>query len=594
LIINYLYLLWAVDYGLLTNYRLYNSLKMKNLPYFSNLFVSNHYLFYLSFLIHLVGFYQLRAQDIEQEKKRANQLLSPFHTIYNHYNNLKPQNYYPTQASLSLSPNILYPNQKAKEDLAIKLGQILDGNGLYLDFNKIPKENNFLDSSNKKNVYYPFPRFKEIYLEKIGFNWFYSQTTVEAIPRLYDRTFPFDSENLSKFLGHPQSGNRFWGLTWQQYLGLLILLVLPSILHKLLTWIVALFLRLLIRFSEEEIKDNKIRKLARPISLFIVFWLVEQVIPVLQLPAILSFYIRTAINLCLPVFGVILAIGLINVLITYLQHFAKKRSNIWYEQLIPFIKTSLQILTIIWGLFYMLEALNLNVTAVLAGLSIGGLAVALAAQDTIKNLFGSLMIFIDRPFKVGDWITADGIDGDVEEIGVRSTRIRTFYNSVLHVPNGKIADMIVDNMGMRVYRRYRTILNLTYNTPPTLLKAFVQGLKQLVEQHPHTRKDFYGINFYEYGSHSLNILFIVYFTVPTIETEWEVREEINLQILELAELLGIRFAFPTQTIHVENFPGQAHAKFDIIPPADIEKKLTEFLQKIDYKPLSQDVKPLHS
>jgi MscS family membrane protein len=561
---------------------------MKNLTRFYDLFISNDYLFKIILFSQLFFFQTLEAQDIEQEKKRAHQLLSPFHAIYNHYSNLKPQTYSPVQASLSLSPNILYPNQKAKEELAIKLGQILDGNGLYLDFNLIPKENNFVDSTHKKNVYYPFPRFKEIYLEKVGFNWFYSQTTVEAIPRLYDRTFPFDSEKLSKFLGNPQTGSRFWGLTWQQYIGLLLLLVLPSILHKLLTWAISLFLRLFIRFSEEEIKQNKIRRLARPISLFIAFWLVGQLIPILQFPAILSFYIRTAINLCLPVFGVILIIGLINVLITYLQHFAKKRSNIWYEQLIPFIKTSLQILTIIWGLFYMLEALNLNVTAVLAGLSIGGLAVALAAQDTIKNLFGSLMIFIDRPFKVGDWITADGIDGDVEEIGVRSTRIRTFYNSVLHVPNGKIADMIVDNMGMRVYRRYRTILNLTYDTPPALLKAFVQGLKQLTEQHPHTRKDFYGINFFEYGNHSLNILFMVYFTVPSIDTEWEVREEINLQILELTKVLGIRFAFPTQTIQVENTP--AEAKISPIPPAEIEKKLAEFLQKLNYQTLSSEIK----
>ncbi|MCU0447472.1 MAG: mechanosensitive ion channel family protein [Microscillaceae bacterium] len=529
-----------------------------------------------------------QAQDIEQEKKRANQLLSPFHAIYNHYHNLKPQTYNPTQASLSLSPNFLYASQKAKEELAIKLGQILDGNGLYLDYQKVPKENNFFDSTLKKSVYYPFPRFKEIYLEKVGFNWFYSPTTVEAIPRLYDRTFPFDSENLSKLLGHPKTGGRFLGLTWQQYLGLLLLLILPSLLHKLLTWLVALILRILIRFSEEEIKQNKIRRLARPISLFVVFWWVEQVIPILQLPAILSYYLRTAINLCLPVFGVILAIGLINVLITYLQHFAKKRSNIWYEQLIPFIRTTLQVIAIIWGIFYMLEALSLNVTAVLAGLSIGGLAVALAAQDTIKNLFGSLMIFIDQPFKVGDWITAEGIEGDVEEIGVRTTRIRTFYNSILYIPNGKIADMTIDNMGMRVYRRYRTMLNLNYDTSPATIKAFVRGLKEIILQNPHTRKDFYGINFNEYGNHSLNILFNVFFSVPTIEAEWEIREVINLQILELAEALQIRFAFPTQTIHVENFPGHSPQPESNLSAAQLNQKLNDFLLKMNYQPIKME------
>lgn len=533
-------------------------------------------IFFLGFFIFTLAF-NATAQDIEAEKKRAHLLFSPFHTVYNHYSNLKNKDFHPEKAALSLNPYFAYPTQKAKEDLAIKLGQIIDGNGLLIDEKKIPKENNYLDSTSKKNLYTPFPRFKEIYLEKIGNQWFYSATTIEAIPRLYDKTFPFESERLSKLM---TQGTRFWGLTWEQYLALVLLLIIPFALHWALTRLLALLLRIFIRPTEQEIRENKIRKLSRPISLFLVFWLIEQLIPIFQFPALVSYYLITFIHLCMPVFAVIMGVGLINVLTTYLHHLAKKRPNIWYEQLIPFLRTTLQVLVIVLGLIYLLEVLNLNVTAVVAGLSIGGLAVALAAQDTIKNFFGSIMIFVDRSFKVGDWIVAEGLDGEVEEIGVRSTRIRTFYNSVLHVPNGKMADMIIDNLGMRIYRRYRTMLNINYNTHPVLIKAFVKGLKELVLKNPNTRKDFYGINFYEYGNHSLNILFNIFFTVPTFEQEWDIREEINFQILELATELGIKFAFPTQTLNIESLPNSELKKMEVkLDEAEIDKKLEKIIKK---------------
>ncbi|TAG03533.1 MAG: mechanosensitive ion channel family protein [Cytophagia bacterium] len=516
--------------------------------------MKNHqyYCYYFVILFFFFSFFQINAQSLEQEKKRANTLLSPFHAVYLHIYHLNPQHYRPDSAAKALNP-YFGGSQARREELAIQLGQILDGNGLYYDFQKIPKESLYRDTIRKKNIFVPFPKFPEIYLEKVGHNWFYSRTTIESIPYLYEKTFPFDTEYISRILGaNPIKRYNFFGLNAIHYAGLLFLVIIPFILYTPLAWFLALVVRLLSKLgTNDEERRIKVTKLVRPISLFLIFILLEFIIPIWQFPALISFYLFTITRIMRPVFAVLAVNGIIRLMILYLQKKVIENPKIWYSNLVPFMSTTLQVLTIVIGVLYMLEALSINVVGVLAGLSIGGLAVALAAQDTIKNLFGSLTIFLDKPFKVGDWITAEGIDGDVEEIGVRSTRIRTFHHSLLYVPNGKLADMIVDNLGLRVYRRYRTTLSLTYSTHPFKIKAFVEALKQIVLRHEKTRKDFFGIYFQEYGAHSLNIMFNIFFTVGTFEEEWAVREEINLLILELAHELNINFAFPTQTLHLD-------------------------------------------
>jgi MscS family membrane protein len=124
------------------------------------------------------------------------------------------------------------------------------------------------------------------------------------------------------------------------------------------------------------------------------------------------------------------------------------------------------------------------------------------------------------------------------------------------VPNGKLADSTIDNHGLRQYRRFFTQIALTYDTPPHLIQTFVDGLIKIVEQHPDTRKDGYNIYFNEMSAYSLNVMFYIFFEVPTWAEELKARHEILLKILSLAKELNIHFAFPTQTMHIENFPGQ--------------------------------------
>jgi MscS family membrane protein len=180
----------------------------------------------------------------------------------------------------------------------------------------------------------------------------------------------------------------------------------------------------------------------------------------------------------------------------------------------------------------------------LAGLSIGGFALAFGAQDTIKNFLGSLMIFADKSFSVGDWIDNGNVSGTVEEIGLRSTKIRTFYNSLVPVPNSLLSDKSIDNLGKRKYRRYKTKVILKYDTPMDKVEEFIERIKQVIEEHPDTRKDYYMVYMNEFGSYGLEVLLYLFFKVPTWNLELKARHEIIAKVLEIQRELGIELAIP--------------------------------------------------
>ena len=184
-------------------------------------------------------------------------------------------------------------------------------------------------------------------------------------------------------------------------------------------------------------------------------------------------------------------------------------------------------------------------------MSTGGLALALAAQETVKNLIGSLMIFIDKPFQIGDLVTAGAVTGTIEMVGFRSTRIRTPENSVTTVPNGSLANMVVNNLGMRVYRRYKTDLSLTYSTSPEQIKAFIEGVKAIIASKEGVKTEGNQVVFNNMSASSLDVMLIVYFEVKTWDEELQLTQQILLEILQLAKELNVDFAFPSTSIYME-------------------------------------------
>lgn len=251
---------------------------------------------------------------------------------------------------------------------------------------------------------------------------------------------------------------------------------------------------------------------------------------------------------------------------------AGKTETKFDDLLVPMVKRTAKVFIAALGLIYIASAFSIEILPLLTGLGIGGLAVAFAAKDTIENFFGSVAVILDRPFEIGDWIYVNDVEGTVEDLGFRSTRIRTFYNSLVTVPNATLVRAKVDNYGRRRYRRFKTMVNLTYDTPPEKIEAFCAGVREIIKLHPYTRKDYYHVWLNAFGAHSLDVLVYMFFECPDWSIELREKHRFMLDIIRLADRLGVEFAFPTQTLHVAQLdPSAQHQPADV-PDRDSERR----------------------
>ena len=220
------------------------------------------------------------------------------------------------------------------------------------------------------------------------------------------------------------------------------------------------------------------------------------------------------------------------------------------KNILPYSKKIIKALFGLIIVLVFLQNIGFNVNSLLASLGIGGVALALAAKETLSHFFGGLSIILDKPFLMGDWIVCGDIEGVVEDIGFRSTKIKTFYDSVITVPNSKLADSMIDNLGKRKARRTRIVLDITYDTEPEKIKAFIEGIKNIILSNSYTQKDYYQCYFNKFGSYSLQILLNFFLRVKDWDSELREKQNIFLEILRLAKKLQLDFAFPTQTLDV--------------------------------------------
>jgi MscS family membrane protein len=218
------------------------------------------------------------------------------------------------------------------------------------------------------------------------------------------------------------------------------------------------------------------------------------------------------------------------------------------RQLLPFVRELLKILLIIISFFFSLGfVFELNVANIVAGLGLGGLAFALAAKESLENLFASFTIFLDKPFIVGDLITVNGVTGSVEKVGFRSTRIRTLEKSFVTLPNKQLIDNPLDNHSLRTHRRADFLLSLEYNLPREQLVNFIDGIRNILNSQPKCSDESQAC-FFAYGESALEVRVLFFADTPEFNDFLLIREEINLQILRLAEEMGVRFAYPVRTI----------------------------------------------
>ena len=347
------------------------------------------------------------------------------------------------------------------------------------------------------------------------------------------------------------------------FLGLLKLLTLFGVepvtvlMFYVLKKIVYYLLRKIQFFIIHRSNDNinsALRKLTRPVVFLLLLWFVQIVLPSLLLQIDLNTILFLGLHIMSTVFWIYVFLKSVQVVMSIYAEYAESTHNKLDDQLVPILNNFLRGLVLFLGLLKLLTLFGVEPVTVLAGASIGGLAVALASQDTVKNLIGTVMIFIDKPFHIGDWIEAGEVVGTVETVGFRSTTVRAADTSVYQIPNSALSEMVVNNKGLRAFRRYTTNLGLRYDTPPELIEAFVEGVRKIVALHPSTRDDAYNVEFVSFGDSALLILLNVYFVEADWSTEQASKHSLHIAILKFAKELGVDFAFPSTTVMIEQFP----------------------------------------
>jgi MscS family membrane protein len=232
----------------------------------------------------------------------------------------------------------------------------------------------------------------------------------------------------------------------------------------------------------------------------------------------------------------------------------RERATTTAAMALPVFSLVLKIVVVLCGLAGVLQLFDFDVATVLTGLGIGGLAVALAAQDTLKNFFGSLMLIADRTFRVGDLVQVGAIEGVVESVGIRSTRLRGLDDALLTIPNGDLTTSHVTNFGARRHRRFRTQLRLPHGTSVERVVAFRDGLLAHLREHPHVRPGSYEVAVNELGASGVEILMQALFEATDTHAELAARERLVLDVLGLSEELGIAFESPTLILERERPP----------------------------------------
>ena len=324
------------------------------------------------------------------------------------------------------------------------------------------------------------------------------------------------------------------------------------VVSHILLWIIRHIIKKIVKHTPPKIDDIIVEAIEKPVAAVVMLIGIKLALQELTLPArAVSFMSRAYAMLLILGLTWFLSRFVALLIVEYVRPSVSdklpgKRAD---KQMIPAIKRSVQ--TIIWG-FGIVIALNnsgYDVKALVAGLGIGGLALALAAKNTVTNIFGGITIFFDKPFRIGDRVRVSGYDGYIVAMGLRSFRLSTLEGTEVVIPNAVIIDNVVENVSREPSRRVVLELGLTYDTNPGQMKRAMEILRDIADQNPNV-ENAPVVYFNTFADSSINISFI-YFIIKGKDI-FETQSEVNLAILERFNAEGLNFAFPTQTMYVNN------------------------------------------
>ncbi|HVR29739.1 MAG TPA: mechanosensitive ion channel family protein [Thermoanaerobaculia bacterium] len=392
----------------------------------------------------------------------------------------------------------------------------------------------------------------EVLLERIPRDgevvWRIAGSTVALIPALYDE---FGYGPLIELLPDPFFELHFLEIQLWQWLGLAGLVVVVYLLAWVATLLVQRAVRPLVARTETRVDDELIGALGAPLLFTFSLLFFAAALPLL----LLAEPVEAFVGRLLKGLGVVAlswaALRLVDVLTAVLGRRLERQDKRAVASIIPLGRRAAKGFLLAIAVVVLLQNVGVNVTGLVAGLGVGGIAIALAAQKTIENVFGGVSVISDQPVRVGDFCRfGDGKVGTVEEIGLRSTRIRTLDRTLVTIPNADFAQRELESFTARDRMRLHAILGLRYETTPDQLRHTLSGLRRILQTHPRVSPDPARVRFVGFGAYSLDLEVFAYLLTADHGEFLQLREEIYLQMMDVIEEAGTSFAFPSQTLYL--------------------------------------------
>ena len=347
------------------------------------------------------------------------------------------------------------------------------------------------------------------------------------------------------------SAAKYFNLELSQWLALFVLLLTSLLLSRIVRYFVSSKIVTFLKSKNVPLSNTQHKSFAYPFGVITAGCIWTWGVSYLSLTQKTYSLLAKAGEIVLILGFVSLLYHMVKISTYYFTAKARTTESKFDDILIPLLSKTAFVLIWCFGALLVCQSFDIDVTGLIAGLGIGGLAFALAAKDTISNIFGSLTVVLDKPFEIGDWVNIGGkVEGTVEQVGFRSTRVRTFYDSLISVPNNTLTNTHIDNYGKRKYRRLNTKIAITYDTPAEKIEAFCEAIRQLIANHKWTRKDYFHVYLNNMGDSALEIILYVFWNAPDWSRELNEKHRLLLDILRIGNELGVEFAFPTQTLHV--------------------------------------------
>jgi MscS family membrane protein len=391
-----------------------------------------------------------------------------------------------------------------------------------------------------------------ILLEKVptaeGPQWRFAASTVAMIPRLYEE---YGYGPLGKVLPDFFFDLRLLDIQLWQWLGLMVVVLVAGILSWALASVAASLLRLLLQRGSEGTSERVVAVVTGPARLAIGVAIFSAAKHLLGLAIPVNAVLAALESLVFIVAVTWAVLRLVDVFSSLVEEQLRQRSQDSAVTLLAPGRKTLKIFTVAIAFIALLHSLGFNVTALLAGLGVGGIAVALAAQKTVENLFGGVTLYADRPVRVGDFCRFGDKIGTIEEIGIRSTRVRTLDRTVVSVPNAEFSNLQLENFNKRDKIWYHPRIGLRYETTPDQLRYVLVEVRKMLYAHPKVDPDPARIRFVNFGAYSLDLDIFAYVDVSDYGQYLEVAEDLNLRIMDIVEEAGSSFAFPSQTTYLE-------------------------------------------